>query len=349
MNKSYKSAGVGVITLINKLAIIPLVAMLFSLVILPVFGQEEPEIYSEVEVPAYSFTDVVTPFYEPTQNALTQLFTSGAESGVNIVGALILILIGYLVGLAIAKAISLFINKLLNNKFLKEKVDIDIQKEKDEGWYHITNLIAPTIKWIVWIYFFVTAIDLLGFTEASEALAVLWIYIPNILAFVVVIAVGTIGIRYVMRWAESRKDIFGEKGEITLQKTLVKAILYTIIFAIGITQLGIGGDIIDIIIWVVLGGIMATIVVSAGWGLREFVPQLVKNKALADLGVKKGVQIKLHNYKSNTDAEYEIIEVGITHTKVKDKDIVRVIPNVAWQGYHFELKEAKSDDKKKED
>ncbi len=312
--------------------------------IMPVFAQEETTIQSQI-------MESAEPFYKPTQDALIKLFTVSAESGVAIVGALIVLIIGYFVGLGIQKAVKYFIKKILTNKFLKEKLDVDHEKIKDEGWYHITNLIPPTIKWFVWIFFFVTAIDLLGFTEASEALSLLWVYIPNIIAFVITIAIGTIAITYIMKWATTRVDIFGEKEEVTLQKTLVKGILYTIVFAIAITQLGVGQDVIPIIIWVVLGGIMATIVVSAGIGLKDFVPQLVKNRSLSDLGVKKGAKIeieKLSGTKSGDKKkiEYEILEVGLTYTKVKEGEETRIIPNTSWQGNSFNLKEEAKENEK---
>lgn len=310
---------------------------------MPVFAQEEAQEEPEVDIPT-QILESAEPFYRPTQDALTKLFTIGAESGVAIVGALILLLIGYFVGLGIQKAVRFFINRVLTNKFLKDNLDIDKETMKDEGWYHVTNLIPPTIKWFVWIYFFVTAIDLLGFTEASEALSILWVYIPNIIAFVIIIAIGTIAITYIMKWATTRIDIFGEKEEVTLQKTLVKAILYTIVFAIAITQLGVGQDVIPIIIWVVLGGIMATVVVSAGIGLKDFVPQLVRNKSLSDLGIKKGAKIEIEKLSGTTSGdkkkiEYEILEVGLTYTKVKEGKQTKIIPNTSWQGYSFNLKE----------
>lgn len=316
---------------------------LLAVSLMPVFAQEEAQEEPEVDIPT-QILESAEPFYRPTQDALTKLFTIGAESGVAIVGALILLLIGYFVGLGIQKAVRFFINRVLTNKFLKDNLDIDKETMKDEGWYHVTNLIPPTIKWFVWIYFFVTAIDLLGFTEASEALSILWVYIPNIIAFVIIIAIGTIAITYIMKWATTRIDIFGEKEEVTLQKTLVKAILYTIVFAIAITQLGVGQDVIPIIIWVVLGGIMATVVVSAGIGLKDFVPQLVRNKSLSDLGIKKGAKIEIEKLSGTTSGdkkkiEYEILEVGLTYTKVKEGKQTKIIPNTSWQGYSFNLKE----------
>jgi len=324
-----------------------IITLLLVVSFIPAFAQEEPVPEGKFFLTPEEYQATIEPFYKPTQDALIELFTSGAESGLGIIGAIILILIGYLVGLGIGKAVQFFINRVLGSKFMKEKLDVDVQKDKDEGWYHVTNLIAPIVKWFVWIFFFVTAIDLLGFTEASEALSVLWVYIPNIIAFVVIIAVGTIAIKYIMKLASARKDIFGAEKEMTLQKTLVKAILYTIIFSIGITQLGVGEDVIPIIIWVVLGGIMATIVVSAGWGLKEFVPQFVKNKGLADLGVRRGAKIEVKDWKQdNTNIDFEILEVGLTHTKVKEGKDTKIIPNSSWQAYEFTLKKEVRDEKK---
>jgi len=320
--------------------------ILLMVSLIPAFAQEEPQ---EPDLPT-KIMESTEPFYKPTQDALTKLLTTGAESSVAILGALILLVIGYLVGIGIEKAVRFFIKKVLANKFLKEKLDVDKEAMKDEGWYHVTNLIPPTIKWFVWIFFFVTAIDLLGFTQASETLSILWVYIPNIIAFVVIIAIGTIAITYIMKWSESRTDIFGKKGEVTLQKTLVKAILYTIIFSIGITQLGVGEDVIPIIIWVVLGGIMATIVVSIGVGLKDFVPQFVWNKSLSDLGIKKGAKIEIEKLSGTTSGEkkkiqYEILEIGLTHTKVKEKGQIKIIPNASWQDSSFNLKEEVKNEK----
>lgn len=329
----------------GKFRISYILTIFLALSFIPVFAQNEPQA-TDITTQIMESTE---PYYKPTQDALTALFTTGAESSVAIVGALIVLIIGYFVGIGIQRAVRFFINKILSNKFLKEKLDVDQEKMKDEGWYHVTNLIPATIKWFVWIFFFVTAIDLLGFTEASEALAVLWVYIPNIIAFVITIAIGTIAITYIMKWASTRVDIFGEKEEITLQKTLVKGILYTIVFSIAITQLGVGQDIIPIIIWLVLGGIMATIVVCAGIGLKDFVPQLVRNRSLSDLGVKKGAKIEVTKLSSKPEgkkSEFEILEVGLTHTKIKDDQGVKVIPNSSWQSSSFNLKqEAKDDDK----
>ena len=321
-----------------------IITFLLAVSFIPVFADHgnftHPE--SQAQDIQSQILESAEPFYKPTQDALTTLFTTGAESGVGIVGALIVLIIGYFVGIGIQKAVRFFIKKTLSNKFMKDKLGVDEATMKDEGWYHVTNLIPPTIKWFIWIFFFVTAIDLLGFTQASEALSVLWVYIPNIIAFVITIAIGTIAITYIMKWASTRVDIFGEKEEVTLQKTLVKGILYTIVFSIAITQLGVGQDIIPIIIWLVLGGIMATIVVSAGIGLKDFVPQLVRNKSLSDLGVKKGVKIEIEKLSGTTSGDkkktkYEIIEIGLTHTKVKEEDVVKIIPNSTWQEYSFNL------------
>jgi len=302
---------------------------------IPAFAQEPevPDITSQI-------IESTEPFYKPTQDALTKLLTTGAESSVAVLGALIVLIIGYFVGIGIQKAVRFFINKILTSDFMKKKLDVNLIKMKDEGWYHVTNIIPPTIKWFIWVFFFVTAIDLLGFTEASEALSILWVYIPNIIAFVITIAIGTIAITLIMKWAITRTDIFGEKEEITLQKTLVKGILYTIVFSIAITQLGVGKDIIPIIIWLVLGGIMATIVVSAGIGLKDFVPQLVKNKSLSDLGIKKGAKIEIYlELDKEKKIKYEILQVGLTHTKIKEGKVTKIIPNSSWQNYSFDLKQ----------
>jgi len=69
------------------------------------------------------------------------------------------------------------------------------------------------------------------------------------------------------------------------------------------------------------------------------------------LKVKKGAKIeieKLSGTKSGEKkkTEYEILEVGLTHTKVKEGDETRIIPNSSWQDNAFNLKEEAKENEK---
>lgn len=287
---------------------------LFSVSIIPstslVFAQEEKQ-------PIAEFMEI--PF---TQFWLELLTTWGellAENLINGLAFFIVIGVGYFVGIGVSRALSKSLRRLFKQHLTKELQEEDL--EEKSSWSQITTLIPFTAKWFVWIYAFVIAIDLLGFAEASEWLGVLWTFIPNIIAFIILIAVGIIVSRIALRWlSEYKPDLFGTKGTMQIIKSLVNAIIFAFIFGIGITQLGIGEDIIPIVFWTILSGIMGIFVVSA-IGLRNVVTLWSFGQSVKQQGVKKGAEIEIRKEK------YKVIDVGLTHTKVTKENETKLIPN----------------------
>lgn len=240
-----------------------------------------------------------------------------AENTINVLSFFIVLIVTWFVGRAVNAILARFLKKIFKSKEL-EKADLNKVKE---GWTQVTSLIPFTAKWFVYIYGFVIAIDLLGFTQASQWLGVLWTYIPNIIAFIILIVVGIIGSRIALKWMEEYKpELFGQDGKAKFMKAIVNAIIYALIFGIGITQLGIGEDIIPIIYWTVIAGIMG-IAIACAVGLRHIVTTWSYGEALKNQGLIENSKIKFGN------VEGIVISTGITHTKIKVAEEVKLIPN----------------------
>jgi len=176
-----------------------------------------------------------------------------------------------------------------------------------------------TLKWFVYIYAFVIAIDLLGFSEASSWLGVLWTFIPNILAFIILISVGIIGSRIALKWMEDYKpDLFGKEGKMQILKSLVNAIIFAFIFGIGITQLGIGEDIIPILFWTILAGTMG-IFIAIAVGLKDIAKAWAIGEGLKHSGVADGAKIKIGGAEGT-------VKHGINYMKLQTGNTVKLIP-----------------------
>jgi hypothetical protein len=251
------------------------------------------------------------------------LGVSLANSVVRILGFIIVIVIGYFVGRGVEKALTSIIIRIFKKKEFQKATGItDTEIETSEGWSALIKLIPLTGKWFVWVYFFVVGIDLLGFQQASDSLSVLWTYIPNIIAFIIVVSIGIIGSRIAIKYMEDTKpELFGADAPAKAMKTVVKVIIYVIVFSIGIVQLGIGSDIIPIFIWTIMSGAMAMGAIAGGIGLREIVKHWSYGASVRHLGVTKSAKIKVGNY------EGEVMEVGLTHTKIKKDNKIQLIPN----------------------
>jgi len=240
-----------------------------------------------------------------------------ATNVVNVLSFFIVLVVAYFVGRAVDAILRKFLKKVFSRKeFKKAKLD-DVK----EGLSQVTNLIPFTAKWFVYIYGFVIAIDLLGFSQASDWLGVLWTYIPNIIAFIIIIVIGIVGSRIALRWMEEyNPDLFGKGGKAQFMKVIINAIIYSLVFGIGITQLGVGDEIIPILYWTIIAGIMGMGIAGAV-GLRHVVTTWSYGEALKNQGLVEGKKVKFGS------VDGTVMGTGLTHTKIKVGKEIKLIPN----------------------
>jgi len=279
------------------------------------FAQEEKE-------PTAEFIEIqqLDPFYAFWLDLLNTWADLIANNLVNVLSFLIVVGVGYFIGQGVYKASRRLLRKVFKNETLKKAGGIKEGEDlENSGWGQVTNLIPVTAKWFVYIYSFVIAIDLLGFSEASAWLGVLWSFIPNIIAFIILISVGIIGTRIALKWMEDYKpDLFGKEGKMQILKSLVNVIIFAFIFGIGITQLGIGEDIIPILFWTILAGTMG-IFIAIAVGLKEIARAWSVGEGLKHSGLANGAKIKLLGNEGT-------VEHGINFLKIKTSKGLKLIP-----------------------
>jgi len=328
MNKGNK----GIILLVFSFMLSSMIVSLFSAPL--VFAQEAME--EKQPVVEFLGVDETNPFF----NFWTKLFSSWGETiAVNTVGvlsAVIVLGIGYFVGRGLEFALRRFLKKLFSKQILKDKGGIkEGESYEKSGWGQISDLIPMTAKWFAWIYAFVIAIDLLGFSEASAWLGVLWTYLPNIIAFIILIVVGIIGTRVILQWmSKFNADLFGEDGSMPMVKTLVTVVVYALIFGIGITQLGVGEEIIPILYWVIIAGIMG-ILIAGATGFREVFRSWSFAEGLKHSGLSEGDKIKFEG------KDAIVIKISITHSSLKIASDTFLVPNTDLQKGKIQIVEKK--------
>lgn len=286
--------------------------------------------------PIKEFTDVVQEYelkklYEPTIGTLNSLATNLAESAVVIAGFIIVIFIGWLAGRLAQKILKGIITKWFENEKVLRALGMKKDDFKQSGWAQVHNLIPFTVKWFIWLAFFIVAIDLLDVPQATNALAQLWIWLPRIITFIILISVGFIATRIALRWMnETKPDLFGTKGSMQIVRGIVQGIIYALVFSIGLTTLGVGESIVPIIIWVVLAGVMGC-AIAISTGFRHFASAWAISESLKRQGLEKGATIKVGNH------EGKIVDVGITHTKIVEGETTKFIPHVLYDANIVEL------------
>ena len=259
-----------------------------------------------------SLEDVTLPLTE----ALTTFATSIAESIPKIIAAVILLLIGLIAGKLIGSAVEKISKKILQKTEGKKGAGSTVLEELP-GKLDSARLISSTVRWFIYLFFIVAAVNALEFEQLTLALTDLWLWVPNLLAFVLIIIIGLIIVNFVSKWIDQeliQRDLGGSKYIITG----VKVIIYAIIFAVALTQLGIGEDIIPILVssfsWSISIAIGAAIAIGLGFALKDIIPSMIGFASNQRLGLKKGQKVKIDDI-TGTITAIEALHIILTDEK----------------------------------
>jgi len=211
------------------------------------------------------------------KNSLTGTFNSIAEFLPTLIGALVILFIGWI----IAKIVKGILNRVLTAvKFndLADKVGINGFLVKGGLKHRASSLVATLFYWIVMFTTLVMFFDKLGLQVVSELLSDVIKYIPNIIVGCLLLVVGMYLAEFV-----SGLVVGALKGGGYDKPEMVGRIAYgaVMFFALAIVleQLGIGGEIINTVVTVIMSGAGLAFGLAFGLGGRDWAAGVI-NKNL---------------------------------------------------------------------
>lgn len=230
--------------------------------------------------------------YEPGAAALSAFMTDVAKAGPKIIAASILLVIGLVAGKVAGRIVEKVAGRILH----RARVDEDNVVTRATGEKESAGLIAASIRWFVYLFFVIAAINALEFEQLSAALTDLWLWVPNLLAFILILVIGLIVASFIGRWLDQellKSDLGGSR----YVKIGAKAVIYAIIVAIALTQLGIGEQIIPILIsafsWSIAIGIGAAVAVGLGFALKDILPAAIHSASERRSVLRVGQKVRI--------------------------------------------------------
>jgi len=293
-----------------------------------------PLIFAQEET--FDPVEFVDPFFRPTQEGLSAFFTGLGEPVPKIIGALIVLVVGVGISFAVKRGLKYSLIGVFSIPKLKDLTKVDpskIGKKGSEGWTKLINQIPEMFFWFTFAFFFIFVLNTLGLDQASDAMTMFWVYFPRIIGAIIFLIAGFIAERIIINSIESSKSpYFGKESGI---KIPIQVIIYSVVIAVAVTQLGIGSEIIPILVWSIGIGIMGAFAIAFGLGGRYFVIDLVSLWSLNKLGIKVGVQIEYDVLgfltegklsRSSDKVKGTIIDMSTNHLKIKENDKTIIIP-----------------------
>lgn len=193
----------------------------------------------------------------------------------NIIAAIIILLIGWIIGRVLGKAVSVFLDKIgVDDALRKTEPGTAIEK----SGLSIVHLFDVIVRIFIYLIAIMAATNVLQIESLSKAMAVIVAYIPNIVAFILILVVGILLIDFFADWMER----YGTHMEIALigpMILLVRLFLYFVVIILALTQLAFDLTIIYLFIgplaWGVGLGIGAAIAIIVGFGLKDRAPEIM--------------------------------------------------------------------------
>jgi len=202
---------------------------------------------------------VITDWFDTTVSALKNLWVGFIDFIPNLIGAIVIFLIGWLIAIAIGKLVAEILKRVKFNRIF-EKGGWKLALERADIKVDASAFIGAIVKWVLVIVFLSAAVEILGFKEltlflTSDVLP----FLPNVIVaafiFVVAVIIADILEKVVRATVEGTRVGYG-----ALVGAIVKWSIWIFAIFVILSQLRIAESLVQTI----MQGIIALIVVAGG-------------------------------------------------------------------------------------
>jgi hypothetical protein len=182
-------------------------------------------------------------------------------------GALVILIVGWLVAKGIRQLVD-WLLKTVRFDILADKTGISEILRKGDLKISAREVLSGLVYWLIIIMVLVMTVDALGLPKASDILASLFAYVPNVIAALLVLVVAMFLASFVSGIVRTAA------GNANLPKPQVFAGISRwaiIIFAITISleQLGIASLLVTTTFNIILGGVVLALALAFGLGGKD--------------------------------------------------------------------------------
>ncbi|PWQ96532.1 mechanosensitive ion channel family protein [Leucothrix arctica] len=198
---------------------------------------------------------------------LTNQWSSVISSLPNLIGALLILLLGVVVAMIFKKISATLLRRIGLDRISSKAGVSDVMQ--DAGMVKRPSIFAgKIIFWMVLFVFLVPAANMLGLTELVNLFKSFISFLPKIITALVIVIFGMMFAQFLRRIIMEKPATIGSNSAKTLGN-LVYGIMVTVVVLVALEQLEIETELLHNIIILVVGGIMLILAISVGLGSRE--------------------------------------------------------------------------------
>jgi small-conductance mechanosensitive channel len=216
-----------------------------------------------------------TPSVGSIGDALMQMLYSVIAYLPGLIAAIVILLIGWVVGRLLGKVISGILDKIgVDDALLKTSVGQAIE----QSGTHVVTLFDLIVRWFIYLIAIVAAANILQLEFLTSLLQSIVVYLPHVALFLIILIVGFIMVDFfsdvLEGWGKTQDIEF-----LGLMIMLLRVFFYFIVLILALSQLLIDLTIIYTFVtpiaWGVGLGLGAGIAIFIGFGLKDRAPAIM--------------------------------------------------------------------------
>lgn len=174
----------------------------------------------------------------------------------NLIPALILIAIGWVIGNIVGRITSEILERLKIDKYIT----------KGRFFFRISNIFSIIFRWAVYLVFIQAAVGLLGIPALENVVATILSFIPGLAGAIIVLVVGYVIAEYVKTNTEKSNLPYSE----IMSKILFWLIIY-ISIGMALPLVKIDPTLINNILLIIIGSFGLGLAIAIGLGLKDVI------------------------------------------------------------------------------
>lgn len=191
-----------------------------------------------------------------------------------LLAALLLLLLGWL----LARLLRAGVQRLLeavNFRHLADKSGLEAMAETSGMRLSLAGIIGAVVYWLVILVVAVSVANSLGLHAVAELLNRAALYLPNVLAAILVLVFGTLLARLVNRLLFAWLHGINAPGALALS-TGAEYAVQVFAFFLALEQLAIGTQLVTAAFSIVFGGLVLALALAFGLGGREWAAERIR-------------------------------------------------------------------------
>ena len=255
--------------------------------------------------------DKVNVWSETIVTVMTTLWGKVAGFLPNLAAAVVILLVGYFISRTVKFVLTKGLARAGFNA-LSGKVGVNAAMERANIHLSASEVVGKLGFWLIMMTFLVTATETLGLPRVSETLDEFVLYLPKVIAAVMILIIGLFVAHFVRDIIRGSAETVGIEYAKPLASTAY-GLLFIVIISLAINQLDIDTGLLDSIISIMIGAIGVAVALSLGLGTRDHSSNIIAGVYARDL-YKVGQTIVIN------DIEGTIVEVGSLKTRIRLAD-----------------------------